>query len=266
MLELHRINSRIFYIKYCLIAFTVLFALTGLSLVVIGTTINEVFVEFSYFLENEYFAPAVFLYSVGLVVFAISIIGVVGALKENSCIITSYGILLGIVFILQIAIGMSANILMQGTISAELKERLSLIMTRYKMVPDYRVHADALQQAISCCGIYNPNDWMTLNDGSTPASCCAKLDAYGTCSSFYQRGCLEVLELIVNEVTNVLSASAFILAFMQLAGMCFALYLGRALRTQKLAKQYRRWTLSNQLLTESTVFGTEKNSFPELNK
>ncbi|KAK9508338.1 hypothetical protein O3M35_005924 [Rhynocoris fuscipes] len=208
MLELHRINSRIFYIKYCLIAFTVLFALTGLSLVVIGTTINEVFVEFSYFLENEYFAPAVFLYSVGLVVFAISIIGVVGALKENSCIITS----------------------------------------------------------ISCCGIYNPNDWMTLNDGSTPASCCAKLDAYGTCSSFYQRGCLEVLELIVNEVTNVLSASAFILAFMQLAGMCFALYLGRALRTQKLAKQYRRWTLSNQLLTESTVFGTEKNSFPELNK
>ncbi|XP_073983460.1 23 kDa integral membrane protein-like [Rhodnius prolixus] len=245
MLEIHNINTRIHYIKYCLLAFTVLFSLTGLSLVIIGSTINAVFTDFSFFLDTKYFTPAIFLYSIGFVVFGVSIIGLIGALKENTWFITTYGILLGVIFILQVATGMSTNILLKSPIYEQLEKQLASVFSEYYTNEQNKEHFDALQQSVGCCGVTGPNDWNKL---ILPPSCCAKRNVDDSCKMTFQRGCVQVLEYVVNDIGSILASTAYVLALMQLAGACFALYLGNSLRKQKLAKDFRRWLLTNEIL------------------
>lgn len=240
-------NSGIRCIKLSLILFTVIFVITGISLVIIGTTIDEIFVEFSHFLGNIYFSPASLLTTVGLITFGISCFGCVGAVKESVFMIMTFGLLLGVTSFLQLVAGIS-NYLIMGEISKEIESSINKTMVTYGSVGPSMFLMDNLQQELHCCGIHGPKDWSLALYGniSAPQSCCS-IYSEGICEP-YHFGCYYVLDSILENSCRILIVSAYLLAFTQIFGMIFALYLGKILRDQKIARNYRRWLIRNQLL------------------
>ncbi|XP_014277335.1 CD63 antigen [Halyomorpha halys] len=234
-------------IKFSIIFFSIILVITGMSLIIIGTTINSIYEEFSTFLATVFFSPATLLVSVGFTIFGVACLGCLGAIKESSFLIMTFGTLLGMISILQLCAGLSNNILM-STIDVEIVHNLNKTLFSYTKNKESQIVFDNLQQELHCCGMSGPRDWQIIyNNSSVLKSCCA-FEEYDSCRSTFNIGCHFILKTIVMESSKILTISAFLLAFTQVFGMLFSFYLGKMLKAQKLAREYRRWAIRSQLL------------------
>ncbi|BES94596.1 Tetraspanin family [Nesidiocoris tenuis] len=246
MLPFYDINAKLRYIKYCLLLFTFLLVLTGISLVIIGSTINAIYGEFSYFLQIVYFTPATCLVAVGLLIFATSCLGIYGTINQKPCLIASFGAILGLLCVLQLGAGISGN-LMTEDLMVNLKHTINSTMYSYPYDKDAGERMDRLQASLFCCGMDSPKDWHKVyGDSRIPISCQATwTDAE---RYFFSRGCFKVLARVVAETSKILTTCSCVLALMQLFGMAFAFYMAQCLRQQIRARKERKLLVTEQLL------------------
>lgn len=242
-------NSGIRCIKLSLILFTAIFIMTGFSLMIIGTTVDQIFVEFSHFFKTSYFSPSFLL--CGLMTFGVACFGCVGAVKESVFMTMTFGLLLGVTSFLQLVAGVTNNLLMRD-LYKDIEFNMNKTMTLYNR-GDEQYYMDKLQIELHCCGLNGPEDWALPLYGniSIPDSCCSHFTV-GHCDSNFNSGCYFVLKSFLQNSSRILSVSAYLLAFTQIFGMLFALYLGKILREQKIARNYRQWAIRNQLLNNIT--------------
>lgn len=74
-------------------------------LIVIGAIIRDKYGDYVSYADNKFANAAVFIIIVGVVVFVIGFLGCCGAVKENYCMVTTFAVLLAIIFILEIVAG-----------------------------------------------------------------------------------------------------------------------------------------------------------------
>nr|XP_031848131.1 23 kDa integral membrane protein-like [Nomia melanderi] len=84
-------------VKYLTFFFNLIFAITGIVFIAVGTVILVVYSGYSNFMDTWFFAAPVFMIIIGAVVFLVSFFGCCGAVKENHCMIITVKII-GVIF------------------------------------------------------------------------------------------------------------------------------------------------------------------------
>uniref|UniRef100_A0A6P6Y595 Tetraspanin n=1 Tax=Dermatophagoides pteronyssinus TaxID=6956 RepID=A0A6P6Y595_DERPT len=259
------------FVKYSLFFFNLLFWLIGTTLISLGVwSFLEEYNQYNLFKLNNIFDfflhISVALILSGTIIFSMSLMGCLGALRENLCLIKLYSLMLLILFVGEIIISSLAFIFPQNVLNF-LKNHLSKDMiTKYREDTNLQNLIDIIQLQFKCCGIsdYGYKDWSMniyfnctyFNPSSercaVPYSCCRNLKTeIDTMCGYnmqnlssvieinkyvYTRGCVEAISELVDHNMNLVAIICLGSALAQL----FAMFLARSLQGQIFA-QRARW-------------------------
>lgn len=180
----------------------------------------------------------------------VSIFGCIGAVKESTAMINIYGVLLAIVFILEVAAAISAFAL-RGQVEEMVHRTITESMVNYKENTNVAQSVDFMQRVLECCGVENYHDWEVFLPNSTgaiemPDSCCQQPMLDGSCIPF-EYGCHSRLKWIVSQSAALIATGATTVAFVQILGSICAFMLARTIRRTKSLRAARRWQLQQSL-------------------
>lgn len=237
-------------IKFLLFGFNLIFALTGLVLIVTGAVIQGLYSQYLNFLGDSFFNTPVLLVVVGCVIFGITFFGCCGAVKESHCMTMTFAVLLGLIFIIELGAGISAYMLrtrVHGIVEANMEKGL----LNYKKAGSDGVTQtwDIIQHELKCCGAQDYTDWrnstVLADQQSVPDSCCIQdtencglgmanpdkpIDEISR--TIHTTGCLNKFqEMVMHNVAGV-GAMGVIIALIQIVGVVFACCLSKNIRAQ----------------------------------
>lgn len=226
-------------IKYVLFAFNFVFVITGIILISVGVAVAAVYDNYTLFLASNFFSIPTLLIVTGAFIFVIAFFGCRGAIKEHYCMIFSFSVLLGLIFILELAGGISGYVLRNDAESL-IKDKLRSTMLEYNQTNklDVAYLWDEVQRDFHCCGLNNYTDWLDTYHG-IPVSCCSfETGALNVTSCqniegntrLYEDGCLEKFSDFISGHAVSLGAAGIVIAVIQFVGIFFACYIAREIR------------------------------------
>jgi len=233
-------------VKYSLFLFNLLFALSGLLLIIAGGIIQGAYSQYLDFLGNQFFNTPVFLIIVGCIIFVVAFFGCCGAIKENQCMTITFAVLMGVIFLMEIGAGIAAYKL-KGEVKGLLYKNMEMGMANYGLEDHQGVTKtwDVIQKELRCCGTQEYKDWVNTTTGaqgeSVPDSCClADVTGCGLgVLSLTEReasmkvnieGCLDIFSEQIETNIGGVGGVGIAIACVQLIGMIFAIYLATAIK------------------------------------
>lgn len=232
-------------VKFLLFTFNFIFFLAGLGLIICGAIVQVQFDTFTAFLGNSFSGAAILLVIVGVIIFVIGFFGCCGAYKENYCMTMTFAVLLGIIFILEIAAGVTAYT-MRGNVKGYVKEALTDSMAAYGNDTKDGITKswDVAQVDFQCCGVHNYTEWAdVLAVNEVPDSCCREGHQDEGCGKnidkatandkiYADKGCLNGFEQWVEENIYMVGGVGIGLAFVQVFGILIACCLASSIRKE----------------------------------
>ncbi|XP_028028806.1 CD63 antigen-like [Bombyx mandarina] len=226
-------------VKYLMFCFNLLFAITGLIILIVGirAEINS-YPYMNFTDENFYkFAPIV-LIIVGIIVFIVAFFGCCGAVKENHCMIITFSVFLLIIFVAELAVGI-AGYMKHTDLEDSVMRNLNASITQYPVDKNVQKTIDIIQTDLQCCGINSPADWAD-HGLPIPSTCCSAqeinngvvADCTENSTNFHSKGCLTKLVVHMKDIGMVLAGVGVGIALVQLLGVIFACCLARSIRSQ----------------------------------
>ncbi|XP_046440911.1 tetraspanin-5-like isoform X1 [Daphnia pulex] len=253
-------------LKYLIFGFNVIFWLTGLGIMAVGIwawTEKDTFSNLQR-LTNVALDPAFILIVAGAVTFIIGFTGCVGALRENTVLLSAYAIFLAILLLLEMTAGI-LGFIFKDWIKQQATGGFQAFIVHYRDDPDQQNLIDWIQEGwLQCCGIEGPKDWdrnIYFNCSSAevgsreacgvPFSCCKpqpneiiknkqcgydvrKPDYnYDVAKIINDKGCLPAGEEWLERNLLIVAGVAVGVAFLQILGICFAQNLRADIFAQK---------------------------------
>lgn len=234
-------------IKYLLFFFNLVFAFSGLLLIIVGGVVQGAYSQYLDFLGDQFFNTPVFLIVVGCIIFFVAFFGCCGAIKENYCMTLTFAILLGIIFLMEIGAGIAAYHL-KGQVNHLVETNMEKGMAHYKKKNHEGVTQtwDIMQENIGCCGTTDYRDWAntTFSDGEdVPDSCCLsdvtgcgmgvlRLNETLASMRIHTKGCFSIFSEQIKANVAAVGGAGIGIGFMQFVGMVFAFCLARSLRKE----------------------------------
>lgn len=159
--------------------------------------------------------------------------------------VMTFAVLLGIIFVLEIAAGITAYA-MQGQVEDFLQDELKKNMKDFSYDAE---HANAVtdawneaQRNFMCCGVNNYTEWKTAeNPSNVPDSCCFKNqttildcghDQLTSPTHIYTNGCLQEFMDWVKDNIIIIGGVGIGLAFVQIVGIIIACCLARTIHKE----------------------------------
>jgi len=206
---------------------------------------------------------SIYWIATGLILLFASIFGLIGTFKESIIWTNIFGVLLTIVFIVQISsaifsfqfIGKSQSIAWNG---------VNTMMYEYSYSPSQQLRLDWIQRNFQCCGNDGPTDWIkypkyertsdnnnrnyyyyhTTTTTTTlttplpdrmPSSCCVDGSNYNnlTCDQYYQSGCAIHIREVISESVMIIGCVALAIAVFEMLGIVFAFVVAKIMRKTK---------------------------------
>lgn len=224
-------------VKYLTFLFNLIFAITGIVFIAVGTVILVVYSGYNNFMDSWFFAAPVLMIVVGAIVFIVSFFGCCGAVKENHCMIITFSVLLLSIFALELGAGI-AGYMMRGKVRAMVEDRLNTTMGEYSSNIDIRRSWDIMQHDLQCCGMLSSTDWARVgfSDNIVPNSCCKEVPEGSKCDSnsihIHSNGCMSNLQSAIEHNALILGGVGIGVAIIQLIGVIFACCLARSIRRE----------------------------------
>jgi len=229
-------------VKVILFAFNLIFFLAGLGLIICGALVKTELQPYFDFYQGSVTGLAVLLIVVGCIIFIIGFFGCCGAYKENYCMTMTFAVLLAIVFLLEIAGGISAYVMRQQ-VGEEVMTKMITTMQNYETDNSITQLWDDVQRDFKCCGTYNMTDWNVLDSygqdavsktWTLPESCCIlETDDCGinqAASIFHEDGCADGFVKKVENNVWTIGGVGIGLAFIQIIGIMLSCCLARAIK------------------------------------
>jgi len=237
-------------VKFLLFGFNLIFAITGLALIVTGAVIQGMYSQYLDFLGNTFLNTPILLIIVGVVIFLITFFGCCGAVKDNHCMIMTFAILLGLIFVIELGAGISAYVL-RAKLHVIIETNMEKGLMNYNKAGAEGVTQtwDIAQHELKCCGAQDFTDWrnstMMQTDNSVPDSCCIQdtencglgladpdkpLD--DVVKVIYTQGCLDKFQEMVTKNVATVGALGVVIALIQIIGVVFACCLAKNIRAQ----------------------------------
>ncbi|GIY30181.1 CD63 antigen [Caerostris darwini] len=213
-------------VKYLMFVMNFLFVVSGIVLIVIGGVVQAK--DVTMFLDTKYVTAPTILIVIGCIMFILAFLGCCGAVRENSCMVTTFGALLFIVFVIEIA-GAATAYMYRGQLDEILKTNMNETIAQNKS--DARKVWDEMQIEWKCCGVGGPSDYLN-NKIDIPNSCCGK-DAT-TCPEVeaYQDGCYKSLLNKIKSKIGIVGGVAIGIGVVELIGVMFAWCLSSAIKKE----------------------------------
>ncbi|KAB0794368.1 hypothetical protein PPYR_11207 [Photinus pyralis] len=169
-------------------------------------------------------APTLLLV-VGIVVFVISFLGCCGAVKESYCLLITYGVILLVLFLLQVGIGAYAFMQLKDSDGADkvsIENELRTTMREYPHSNQAQATFDTLQGQLKCCGVRGPSDW---NGVTVPLSCCEWGPTQCYLANAYQDGCFPILYSFLHQSITIIGIIFVTIGGIELLGAICAFCL-----------------------------------------
>ncbi|XP_061471367.1 CD63 antigen [Rhineura floridana] len=219
-------------VKFLVFFFNFIFWLCGIALIALGIYV-WLEVKGTLVLTNSTaLGPPITILIVGIIVFFISFFGCCGAMKENYCMVTTFAVLLTLIFLVEIAAAIAGYIFrdqVRAVIEKEIKEEMAIYGNDTRITEDL----DNLQATYHCCGVFNYTDWLNVT-GGVPSSCCINVT---DCpknppkGKIHIEGCVTKIEVWMRKHIIIVAAVALGIAFFELLGIIFACCLMKGIRS-----------------------------------
>ncbi|KAJ8944205.1 hypothetical protein NQ318_014567 [Aromia moschata] len=184
--------------------------------------------------------PPILLIIIGSIIFITAFFGCCGAIKENTCMLTTFAIILLTLLIVQVAIGAYAFLQVGDTqdLRASVKQVVERSFLEYNTTESVREEFDFLQVFLKCCGVDDPLDWK-WEGGKVPDSCCSSKKNCTTLSTdCYRKGCAESVYKWFKNGLDLLGILAIAIASIEIIGAIFALCLSSSIKNQLRREAY----------------------------
>ncbi|KAM9809442.1 tetraspanin-14 isoform X2 [Syngnathus typhle] len=197
--------------------------------------------------------PVWLLLLVGAVTFILSFAGCVGALRENFCLLKFFCGIIGLIFLVELAVAVLA-VLFQSQMREWINGFFLANIKVYRDDIDLQNLIDSLQRTNHCCGAQHPDDWdvnvyfscngthRSREKCGVPFSCCVadpadtvlntqcgydvrKKDKAEWPDHIYMKGCIAALEDWLPENLYTLATVFVVISLLQMVGI----YLARSL-------------------------------------
>lgn len=238
-------------IKYMLFAFNFVFFIVALVLIGVGAAVEIKYRDVTMITSSAVSAAPILLICVGVFILIVAFFGCCGAYKENYCMVTSFMIMMVIIFILEFSAGIAAFALknrLETWITASFQKSLEA----YK--PAHAKVFDAIQTKFHCCGAASSDDWnrsttfklsvqaeirtanITQAAILVPDSCCLKvtkdcgLKADHSIYNGTANGCVNKIKGFIKSNAGVIGGIGIGIAMVQIIGIIFACCLMRAIK------------------------------------
>ncbi|XP_045483275.1 tetraspanin-5 isoform X2 [Harmonia axyridis] len=240
-------------LKYLIFTFNVVLWFFGLLVLAVGLwawTEKDTFNNLGK-VANIYLDPAFVLICIGALTFLIGFTGCVGALRENTCLLGMYALILSILLLFEMSAGI-LGFIFKDWIKSQASTGFQTFIVHYRDDPDQQNLIDWIQEEwLHCCGVDGPKDWdynQYFNCSSSdvgsreacgvPFSCCkrkpneaiknkqcgydVRKPGFTGNRHIFERGCLRAGEEWIE--TNLVPVAAVNVAVMvlQILGICFA--------------------------------------------
>ncbi|XP_030227183.1 leukocyte surface antigen CD53 [Gadus morhua] len=161
-------------------------------------------------------------------------VGVLGAMKENRCMLIMFYLLLFILILVELAMGILFMVYvtkLDSYLESDLMGSLEALRTAQ---PDtnktLRDDFDALHYLFQCCGVRGEADW----EGNAPVSCCSQEECDSAPFDTWSEGCLQKLRNWFSHNFRSTGAGVIALAILKLVCMCVTVPLLVLLRQNRL--------------------------------
>jgi len=185
---------------------------------------------------------------ISLVLALVGSMGLVGAVRENRCLLIAFCVFLGMLICVEISIGVSLLALArEHNLGAVVSAKMTSSMRRY----DKEGHDgltkvwDVVQTELNCCGVTNATDWFrnySRNKNKSkkilPESCCATkpFQTFGNGRQYHctygdsqhphnKIGCLGALEESIKRNEGIISAVTVVVALGQIGLIVASVHL-----------------------------------------
>ncbi|XP_017694170.1 CD63 antigen [Pipra filicauda] len=225
-------------VKFLVFFFNFIFWVCGVALIAIGIYAQVALGKALVVSSGSSAGTPVAILVLGVIIFFISFFGCCGAWKESYCMVTTFAVLLSIIFLVEIAAAI-AGYVFKDKVRSVLKEGLQEAMNKYEEDPALTEALDELQRDFKCCGANNYTDWANIKqfqaNDTVPRSCCrvntTTCNVHPSPETVYEKGCQESIEAWMKKNILVVAAVALGIAFFEILGIIFACCLMRGIRS-----------------------------------
>ncbi|XP_058231527.1 tetraspanin-15 [Hemibagrus wyckioides] len=160
-------------VKFTLNVYSMLFSFVGLCVLCVGVY-AEVERQRHRTLEGVFLAPAVVLILLGLVMFSVSVVGMLGSLRDNKTLLHMFLSVLSVLLALQI-LALIIALLFEKTTFGLFQNNIRQGIKHYYDDLDFKNILDYVQEKFSCCGGDEYKDWEVNQyhfcNGTGPLAC-----------------------------------------------------------------------------------------------
>ncbi|KAH0816306.1 hypothetical protein GEV33_006485 [Tenebrio molitor] len=167
--------------------------IAGAGLLALGILLKLKNDDIQNFIPDKYHLglPPILLIAIGSVIFVTAFFGCCGAIKESTCMLTTFAIILLTLLIVQIAI--AAYAFLQVGDTADLRSSVTQVVDKsfnqYNSSKAVQEEFDFLQSFLHCCGVDGVHDWK-WEGGKLPNSCCSSnKNCTVAATNAYKDGC-----------------------------------------------------------------------------
>ncbi|CAH2006707.1 unnamed protein product, partial [Acanthoscelides obtectus] len=210
--------------------------IAGAALLAVGVLLKIKNNDIQNFIPDKYYLglPPLLLIIIGSVIFITATFGCCGAVKESTCMLTTFAIILLTLLIIQVAIGVYAFLMVGDTqdLKTSVKQLVEKTFNDYNNTKIAKEEFDVLQQFLQCCGVNEPKDWKWPG-GRVPDSCCAsKANCTITSNDCYRQGCATSSYKWFKYGLDLLGILAIAVAVIEIVGAILALCLSSSIKNQ----------------------------------
>ncbi|CAG9858845.1 unnamed protein product [Phyllotreta striolata] len=226
-------------VKYLVFLSNLLFALAGLALIIIGILVKFNVSEATKILPSDFGLAPLLSIIIGAIVFVTAFLGCCGAVKESTCMLTTYAIILLTIFILQVAIGVYAFLQIRDKTSFNqaIEDNVQKTFDAMNKSPEANETMQITQKWLQCCGVFGKSDYEDRSQ-KLPPSCCHNVDAPqcpSTNNDVNNEGCAPKLQQELEKSSKIIGGVAIGIAVVEIVGAIFGLCLASSIRNS-----YRR--------------------------
>ncbi|XP_040450123.1 tetraspanin-7-like [Falco naumanni] len=218
-------------LKLSLMAFSFVFWAAGLTMLIIGLWAKLSLGSYLALSADDYPSAPAILLAAGAAAMVWGFLGCFGAATEHRGLLRAYSAFLTAVLAAGLTAGFSA-LLYRQNVARGFQEGLRQALLAYGQDEGVADALDALQRALSCCGVQSYRDWLTSpwaleQNSSVPLSCCrARLGCQrGLPDGLHRDGCFSKVSAFVSGNMFYIATAALGLALLQLIGIVLACLL-----------------------------------------
>ncbi|XP_009554681.2 tetraspanin-7 [Cuculus canorus] len=229
-------------LKLSLMAFSFVFWAAGLTMFIIGLWAKVSLGTYLALSANDYPSAPAILLATGIAVLIWGFLGCFSAATEHQGLLRAYSTFLTVVLAAGLTAGLSA-LLYRQNIARGFHEGLRQALLTYGEDEGMADALDALQRALSCCGVESYHDWLTSpwgleQNGSVPFSCCRVRrgcqHSLPKPHGLHHEGCFSKVSVFVSSNMFYIATSALGLALLQLIGIVLSCLLATRVPTHLL--------------------------------